>query len=885
MKSKKILSLFLAFVMVFGMIPTVAFAEEAEPPEASAAADAQQSEALPLPNEGEVQSPEDLTVNPAAEPETEPEAPETADTGKNAEITEPASPAESGEPVPVEISDNVQGAETDEAFENEVMQSLITNDNATDSLIEGDSSGKVSPVKSSECNVKISKPDEVFEGDNTHLQFSFEFNKPVGESYTEGEQIELPTNIGELFEADWENNFSGLTIKGENEEVLATADIRPDKIVITISASGAGYNYFAGMITTQSLLIAKKSGAAADKNVVKALTIGCASKDVTFKYRNNRPGSSDGPVDVDSFWKSGWKISSNMGAGISFEVNPIASMELYGSTTYKDAEGNYSRKPLSHKNLFVEDPIPEHGFIDPDSVQIYAAVPTIGVRDTDFIQNSITVPAGVYYAVRQGTLRHLLNNYGGNTDVVMTRLEQQSGETIDTFRNRLKEKQLQWGIYRDEATGNETFLCNFGNVGKFDDGTQNNGILYKKYNGQGYYEKYPEIFGENGASAGNIVSYYVEFNTYYPDIVGEKQVTNRAYMSSDNLSEQWRHASYTINNGDGTGIVRRSELKLKLVDEADKKTPIANAEFRLLRWENESWQETVLTGLTDENGNLTFGPLPPGKYKVEQLSTANGYRFDNTTYGSATGEGNSNVNNIGTDGVFQITRDDKWGFGSVVTNKRIQYNVNFKFVASDGKTELPEEVIRQLPTMYRVYEGENAAVPADLELKEVKTDAGTWSFKAWDKTEVQNVSADVLFTGTWTFAESAMSLNIAPEIEAKDLTLNVGDKFSPQNGVKATDREDGDITDKVEVIENNVDMSKAGKYKVTYKVTDSDGACTVKTINVTVKAKAPVKPVDPPSDKPKTGDESTLLHWFILCMMSACALTAIPLFVKKKGKR
>ena len=44
-------------------------------------------------------------------------------------------------------------------------------------------------------------------------------------------------------------------------------------------------------------------------------------------------------------------------------------------------------------------------------------------------------------------------------------------------------------------------------------------------------------------------------------------------------------------------------------------------------------------------------------------------------------------------------------------------------------------------------------------------------------------------------------------------------------------------------------MSKAGTYTVTYKVTDSKGASTVKTITVTVNEKATI-PVEKPENKP-----------------------------------
>ncbi|MCU5380832.1 DUF5011 domain-containing protein, partial [Bacillus cereus] len=64
-----------------------------------------------------------------------------------------------------------------------------------------------------------------------------------------------------------------------------------------------------------------------------------------------------------------------------------------------------------------------------------------------------------------------------------------------------------------------------------------------------------------------------------------------------------------------------------------------------------------------------------------------------------------------------------------------------------------------------------------------------------------------------------------PDMEPKltaptKTTINVGDKFDPMAGVSATDKEDGDITDKV-TVDGNVDTSKPGTYELTYTVSDS----------------------------------------------------------------
>ncbi len=73
-----------------------------------------------------------------------------------------------------------------------------------------------------------------------------------------------------------------------------------------------------------------------------------------------------------------------------------------------------------------------------------------------------------------------------------------------------------------------------------------------------------------------------------------------------------------------------------------------------------------------------------------------------------------------------------------------------------------------------------------------------------------------------------------PVINAKDIELNIGDKLDPLKGVTASDKEDGDLTNKIEVTKNNANTSKDGEYGITYAVKDSDGNKTEKSIKVTV---------------------------------------------------
>ena len=76
--------------------------------------------------------------------------------------------------------------------------------------------------------------------------------------------------------------------------------------------------------------------------------------------------------------------------------------------------------------------------------------------------------------------------------------------------------------------------------------------------------------------------------------------------------------------------------------------------------------------------------------------------------------------------------------------------------------------------------------------------------------------------------------NKIPQISGvSDKIIFQGRKFDSMEGIKATDAEDGNITRQIKVA-GNIDTNKVGKYKLTYTVTDSDGASTSATAIVIV---------------------------------------------------
>ena len=84
------------------------------------------------------------------------------------------------------------------------------------------------------------------------------------------------------------------------------------------------------------------------------------------------------------------------------------------------------------------------------------------------------------------------------------------------------------------------------------------------------------------------------------------------------------------------------------------------------------------------------------------------------------------------------------------------------------------------------------------------------------------------------FDKDAPVVNTNPEITGvKDQTVKLGSTFNPLSGVKATDKEDGNLTNAIKVA-GTVDTSKTGVYKLTYTVVDKDGGKAEVSCNITV---------------------------------------------------
>ena len=172
--------------------------------------------------------------------------------------------------------------------------------------------------------------------------------------------------------------------------------------------------------------------------------------------------------------------------------------------------------------------------------------------------------------------------------------------------------------------------------------------------------------------------------------------------------------------------------------------------------------------------------------------------------------------------------------GNKTTREESIVTVNPKMVAMNSIPVInATDVVIQLGEEFNPLNGVTATDKEDGEIKDIEVVrenvdinlAGEYevTFKATDSSKASSIKTIKVI------------VNDPPKIYAEDKTIVIGENFEELSGVSAIDKEDEDITDKIEVIENNVDINKEGDYTVTYSVTDTLGGKAIKTINVNVK--------------------------------------------------
>nr|WP_172692175.1 immunoglobulin-like domain-containing protein [Paeniclostridium sordellii]AUO31689.1 hypothetical protein [Paeniclostridium sordellii] len=266
--------------------------------------------------------------------------------------------------------------------------------------------------------------------------------------------------------------------------------------------------------------------------------------------------------------------------------------------------------------------------------------------------------------------------------------------------------------------------------------------------------------------------------------------------------------TYTVTDKDGntTTVKRTVIVNMKWVD--INNIPVINAEDKTIKVGDKFNPMTGVTAIDKEDGNITkdikviedtVNTSKPGTYKVVyEVTDSKGAKTTKT--------------------ITVTVRSNDKPVISGADNVSIKEGTTFNPMAGVTATDTEDGNITK---DIKVTGTVDIDKPGKYELTYTVTDTDG---------NTTTVKRTVIVNMKW------VDINNIPVIKAEDKTIKVGDKFNPMTGVTATDKEDGNTTKDIKVIEDTVNTSKPGTYKVVYEVTDSKGATATKTITVTVRS-------------------------------------------------
>ncbi|PGC78754.1 immunoglobulin-like domain-containing protein [Bacillus toyonensis] len=280
--------------------------------------------------------------------------------------------------------------------------------------------------------------------------------------------------------------------------------------------------------------------------------------------------------------------------------------------------------------------------------------------------------------------------------------------------------------------------------------------------------------------------------------------------------------TYTITNSKGLTIVRKQPVKVKETEGTKNEAPVLTVPFTTTLHVGEEFDPMAGVSATDkEDGNLTnkvkykgnVDTSKPGKYIVE--------------YWVVDSKG---VNATATRSVIVKENEEIPDMEPKLTAPtKTTINVGDKFDPMAGVSATDKED-GDITSKVTVDGSVDTSKPGTYELT---------------YTVLDSKGHTVIAKQTVTVKQKVETTNEAPVLTVPfTTTLRVGEKFDPMAGVSASDKEDGNLTNKIKY-KGNVDTSKPGKYIVEYWVVDSKGVNATATQSVIVKENEETPDMEP----------------------------------------
>ncbi|PEC68170.1 immunoglobulin-like domain-containing protein [Bacillus toyonensis] len=280
--------------------------------------------------------------------------------------------------------------------------------------------------------------------------------------------------------------------------------------------------------------------------------------------------------------------------------------------------------------------------------------------------------------------------------------------------------------------------------------------------------------------------------------------------------------TYSVTNSKGLTIVRKQPVKVKETEGTKNEAPVLTVPFSTTLHVGEEFDPMAGVSATDkEDSNLTnkvkytgsVDTSKPGKYIVE--------------YWVVDSKG---VNATATRSVIVKENEEIPDMEPKLTAPtKTTINVGDKFDPMAGVSATDKED-GDITSKVTVDGSVNASKPGTYELT---------------YTVLDSKGHTVIAKQTVTVKQKVETTNEAPVLTVPfTTTLRVGEEFDPMAGVSASDKEDGNLTNKIKY-KGNVDTSKPGKYIVEYWVVDSKGVNATATQSVIVKENEETPDMEP----------------------------------------
>ncbi|MED1630402.1 immunoglobulin-like domain-containing protein [Bacillus mycoides] len=363
--------------------------------------------------------------------------------------------------------------------------------------------------------------------------------------------------------------------------------------------------------------------------------------------------------------------------------------------------------------------------------------------------------------------------------------------------------------------------------------------------------------------------------------------------------------TYTVTNSKGLTIVRKQPVKVKETEGTKNEAPVLTVPFTTTLHVGEEFDPMAGVSATDkEDGNLTnkvkykgnVDTSKPGKYIVEYW-VVDSKGVNATATQTVIVKENEEIPdmepkltvpveatiNVGDkfnplSGVKAIDNEDGditskvTVDGNVDTSKPGTYELTYKVTDSKGHTVTAKQTVTVKQKVEPKDEDPVLTVSAEATINVGDKFNPLSGVKAIDN-EDGDITSKVTVDGnvdtskpgtyelTYKVTDSKghtvtakQTVTVKQKVETKNeapvltvpftTTLRVGEEFDPMAGVSATDKEDGNLTNKIKY-EGNVDTSKPGKYIVEYWVVDSKGVNATATQSVIVKENEETPDMEP----------------------------------------